>query len=256
MHAARASALGWDVAGHFAANREQNGIKRFLQFFQGQVFPDFGVALEHDALLFHHLDTTCDDVFLQFVIRDAIGQQTARRGVAFKYLYPVPQLVQLIGSRHACWPRTNDGHGFARTLRRQLGGDPAPVPSDFGDFLLDVFNRDWLVVESQDAGRFARGGADAPGEFREVVGRAQHLVRLAEVTSVDGVVEFRNAVAEWAPGVAKGHTAIHAPRRLGLGLFTKRRIVFFEVLHAFFWLADIGEAALDLQKTGVLTHGF
>src|SRR4029078_4409546 len=100
--------------------------------------------------------------------------------------------------------------------RRDGRRDPALVPRAVDDVLLDVLDRDRVVVDVEDARLLARGGADAAGELGEVVRRVEPVDRLAPAAAVHEVVPVGDDVPERAALVTEGNAAIHAARALAL----------------------------------------
>ena len=70
------------------------------------------------------------------------------------------------------------------------------------------------VLDVEGAGRFARRGANAAGEFREVVGREQIARRLAPIAAIGEVVPVGDLVVDRTAYVTIGDAAVHAARRL------------------------------------------
>ncbi len=84
-----------------------------------------------------------------------------------------PALVELRGGGEARRPGADDGDAAAGAKRRRLRRDPALGECAVDDRLLDLLDRDGVVVDVEHAGRLAWRRADAPGELGEVVGRVQ-----------------------------------------------------------------------------------
>ena len=88
------------------------------------------------------------------------------------------------------------------------------------DFGFDGFDGDGGLVDAQDAGAFAGGGADAAGELGEVVGFPEADDGLFPQAAVDEVVPLGDEVVDGAlasfVGVAEGDAAVHAARRLAV----------------------------------------
>src|SRR5581483_6807986 len=104
-----------------------------------------------------------------------------------------------------------------------LRPNPAVLPGTVDDRAFDGFDRDRIVVDVERAGSLARGGADAPGEFGEIVGRMQIARGLFPIALIDEVVEIGNLVVDRtarrarrnrARAMAIGNAAIHAARGL------------------------------------------
>jgi len=140
------------------------------------------------------------------------------------------RLVQLGGGGNARRSRAHDRHLFAGATARWFRLDPAAGPAVINDAALDVLDGDRRIIDAQHAGTFAGRGADAAGEFREVVGFVQPFQRLFPQPAIDQVVPLGNEVVNRTPtghaadqlaGVAEGNPAVHTPRALllqvGLG---------------------------------------
>src|SRR3954464_3187286 len=72
----------------------------------------------------------------------------------------------------------DDGDLLAGPERRLDGLDPALVEGAVDDRLLDLLDRDGVVVDVEDACGLARRRADAAGELGEVVRRVQRVDRV------------------------------------------------------------------------------
>ena len=135
----------------------------------------------------------------------------------------VAGLVQLRGGAESSRAGADHGHLFAGALSGRHGGDPAFVPAAVNDGALDAFDGDGRGVDAEHARAFARRGADAAGEFGEIVRLVQPFERLLPQAAIDEVVPFRDEVvdgtaaghaAEERAGVAEGRAAVHAARAL------------------------------------------
>ena len=92
------------------------------------------------------------------------------------------------------------------------------------DGALVVLDGDGRLDHAEHAGTFAGSGADAAGEFREIVRLVKALERFLPATAEDEVVPLRDQVVDRAAaghagndvaGVAERSAAIHAARALG-----------------------------------------
>src|SRR5271166_1566781 len=92
--------------------------------------------------------------------------------------------------------------------------DPAFLPGAIDDRALDGLDRHRVVVDVQRAGRFARRGAYAAGELREVVGGMQRADRRFPLVAIDEVVPVWYQIVDRTAVVAERNAAIHATRRL------------------------------------------
>ena len=98
------------------------------------------------------------------------------------------------------------------------GRDPAFGEGLVGDGAFDRLDGDRLVDDVERAGGLARRWADAPGHFREIVGRVEVLRRVQPVGMIDEVVPVGDLVVDRATGVTIGDAAIHAARGLARDL--------------------------------------
>src|SRR5690606_23615190 len=116
-----------------------------------------------------------------------------------------------------------------------LGLDPARTDRLVGNGLFDRLDGDRYVFQVQRAGFLAGSGADAAGEFGEIVGRVEVARRLFPIAVIDKVVPVRDLVVDRTAGIAmaEGNAAIHAARRLvGDASFGQRNGEFAEVTDA------------------------
>ena len=87
----------------------------------------------------------------------------------------------------------------------------------------DVLDRDRRSIDAEHARTFARRGANAAGEFREIIRLVQPFERFFPEAAIDEIVPFRNEIVDRAAGghaaderagVAERNSAIHAARAL------------------------------------------
>src|SRR5690606_13090561 len=121
---------------------------------------------------------------------------------------------ELLRTGEARRARADDGDLPAGPVRIDVRLDPAFFPALVDDGAFDRLDRHGLIANVERARRLAGRGADAPGEFGEVVGRMKVLERLQPVAPVDEVVPVRDLVVDRAAIVTIGHAAIHAARGL------------------------------------------
>ena len=100
----------------------------------------------------------------------------------------VAGVVELRGGGETGGAGADDGDLLARALGRRAGNDPAVVPALVDDRDFDVLDRDGRLVHAEYAGAFARGGADAASELREVIGLVEAFERLMPEALIDEVV--------------------------------------------------------------------
>ncbi|MFM1944679.1 MAG: hypothetical protein RI897_3661 [Verrucomicrobiota bacterium] len=208
------------VAGHGGTGAEDGGVELRLEVFGGQVFADLGIGDELDTFLLEEVDSAFDDLlFVEFHVRDAVHEQSSDPVGSFVDCDLVACLVELGSGGEAGGAGADDGDLFARAFGWRVRSDPAFVPATVHDGALDLFDGDWGAVESDRAGAFARGRADAAGELREVVGFVEAIEGFAPESPVDEVIPFGDEVIDWAAGghaadegsgVAEGYATIHA----------------------------------------------
>src|SRR5690606_38246679 len=129
---------------------------------------------------------------------------------AIKHGDRVPRLVQLRGGCKASRARTNDGDLLPRAAAWWPRNDPTFAIRAVDDADLGQFDGDGLGVDAQHAGSLAGSGADASGEFREVVRLVQRLDGFAPTATIDEVIPFRDQIPQRTPLVAEGNAAVHA----------------------------------------------
>jgi len=163
---------------------------------------------------------------------------------------------QLLSGRKSGGAGTNHGDALAGAVWRKFGNNPAFFPRAVDDGLLDIFDGDRGLVDAEHARRLTGSGTNAPGEFREIVGRVQHAAGFAPTTAPYEVVPVGNDVGDGAAGVAERDAAIHTPRTLEADLFFGERVVDFKpVVDALGYRAALRNLALVFEKTGDFTHG-
>ena len=124
--------------------------------------------------------------------------------------------------------------------------NPALVPGALDDAAFDELDGDGGLIDAQHASCFAGSGADAAGEFREVVGGVEAANGALPAAVIDQVVPVGDEVIDRAARVAEGHAAIHAASALlTLFLFGEGIVNFKPVDEAIFNLAACGLFALN-----------
>ena len=137
----------------------------------------------------------------------------------------------------------------------RLGHDPAFAKRVADNTELDLFDGNRTVVNSQHAGRFARGRANPAGEFGEVVGFVENGDGFLPAVAVNEIVPVGNDVAQRAAGVTERDAAIHAARALRLNELVVRVVIDLRpVVQPLFHRTAGRHLALDLQKSRYLSH--
>src|SRR6185295_5543222 len=205
-----------------------------------------------------------DDLLLELHVRDAVHEQPADAVVALEDGDQVADAVEL---RRAGEARGSGAHHrdlLPGPLGRRLGHDPAHLEALVDDRAFDVLDRDGRLVDAQDARAFARRGADAAGELREVVRLVEPLQRVAPLVAVDQVVPLGDQVvdraarghpAEQRAGVAEGDAAVHAARSLRAEpLLLHVEVELLPVRRPLLGVAVDGKLPLELHESGWLAH--
>ncbi len=81
-----------------AANRNvESFVALFFEVSDSDVFSDFDAAFDFDAKFFHDVDFSIDDIFLEFVGRNAVSKHTAWLFVFLKDGWGVAHFRQIVG---------------------------------------------------------------------------------------------------------------------------------------------------------------
>ena len=253
-------------AGHFRAGdcqrarilcaaRQHHRIEIFAQGLERDVDADLLRGFEGHPFGFHLLAPAVDQVLFHLEVGNAVAQQAADAVALFEHGHAMPRARQLLRAGHARRARTDHGDRFAGLLGRHLRCHPAFFPPAINDRAFDRLDRHRLVDDVQCAGRLAWGGADAAGEFGEVVGGMEHRQRPLPIRFVNEVVPVRDQVVHRTAVVTIGNAAIHAAR----GLPRQRAFIrlddeFAVVLQPLLRIEIIPLTAVQLEKSGILAH--
>ena len=169
MHAVEVVARNAGVARRFRAAAIEHGIMFGEQLGNRLVDADIDAAMEGDALALHLLDAAVDVVLLHLEVRDAVAHQPAGLALALIDMDIVAGAAKLLRGGHAGRAGADDCDALAGLRLRRMGPDIARLIGLVGDRLLDRLDRDGNVLEVQGAGFLAGRGADAAGEFRELL---------------------------------------------------------------------------------------
>ena len=211
--------------------------------------------MERDALGFHLLHAPVDDALLHLEVGDAVAQEAAGLGVLLVDVHVVAGTRELLSRSEPRRAGPDDGDALAGLRFRRLGRDPALLEAAVGDRRLDRLDRHRHVVDVERAGGLARRRAYAPSHLGEVVGRMEVAGGLLPVAVIDEVVPVRDLVVHGAAGVAVGDAAVHAARRLDLGVVLRRRQhELVPMLHALGHGRVFSVHPLELEKPGDLAH--
>ena len=230
MHALELAPRHRQIARLLGAAGHDHRIEVFLQLFRRngflgpvvhirrKILADQHTGAESHAFGFHLRDAAVDMRFFHLEIGNAVTQQAADAIGFFEHGHIVPGARQLLRGCHAGRPGTDDRDFLASLRQCWLWRDPAVFPALVDDEMLDRLDADRIAVDAERAGRFARCGADAAGEFGEVVGRVQRIERLAIAAAVHQIVPVRNDVVDRTAVVTERNAAVHATRALNLGV--------------------------------------
>src|SRR6516164_1404881 len=134
---------------------------------------------------------------------DAVAEQASNAVGLFEDGDPVAGAAELLGGSETSGPGAYDGDAFTGADGGRFGDDPAFGEGAIDDGALDGLDGDRRFVDAENASGFARGGADASGEFGEVVGRVEDAHRFLPAAFEDEVVEVRDDVGQRTAGVAE-----------------------------------------------------
>ena len=237
------------------AARQQDRVEFAPQIFHRDIAAHVRVGLELHAFTAHLLQTAVDQVLLHLEIRDAVTQQTADAVVLFEDRDPVPRARQLLRGRQPRGTGPDHRHALARARFGGLRVNKSLFECAVDDGLFDLLDGHRRLIDTQHARGFARRGADAAGEFREVIGGVQHAHRVLPTAAIHQVVPIGNDVSERAAGMAEWHAAIHAARALRLhALFGERIINLEPILDTQRRVATRRQFARVLHEPGNFTH--
>src|SRR3990172_2154883 len=171
----------------FAETKASAGISSpSLRRFWGGGEADGGA--EDDAFGIHLGQPPVQVLLLHLELGDAVAEEAADPVRALEHGDGVAGAGELLGASEAGGPGADDGDGLAGEGVRGLRVPPPLLPGPLDDGQLDLLDGDGVVVDPQDAGRLAGGGAEPAGEVREVVGGVQPLDRLPPLVPVYEIV--------------------------------------------------------------------
>src|SRR5690606_15515928 len=202
------------VAPDGGAAGEDDGVVAGAQVVGGDVDADVHRGLELGALRAHLGEAAVEVPLLHLELGDAVAEQAADAVGALVHGDVVARAGELLRGGEAGGPGPDDRDGLAGLDGGRLRAHPALRERPVDDLDLDPLDGDRVLVDAEDAGALARGGAQPPGELREVVGGVEAFDGLPPVAPVDQVVPFRDEVAEGAALVAERDAAVHAAARL------------------------------------------
>jgi len=180
-------------------------------------------------------------LLLHLEIGDSIPEETANAVVTLKNGDSVTHSSQLLSGCQAGRPTAHHGYRLARESLRGDGMDPPLFPRFIDDGNFDLFDGDGWLVDSQDAGRFTRCGAESSSELWEVVGLMKTFYRASTITPAHQIVPFGNEIPQWASLMAEGNTTVHASRGLpSQRAGVSRAVDLFPVANSHLYWASLG----------------
>ncbi len=225
------------------------------QVLDRDVLSDVGAGHELHAFGGELLDAAVHQMLFELEGGNAVAQQAPDAVGLFENSDLVSGAAQLLRGGQARRSGADDGDALAGGELRGLRTNPAFLEAALDDVLLDFLDSHRRLVDAEHAGGFAGRGANAAGEFREIVGGVQLADRLAPQPAIDEVVPVGDEIVERASGVAEGHAAIHAARALHGELVLGKVAVNLEpVVDALDDRAARGQLAGVFHETGGLTH--
>ncbi len=195
-----------------------------VEFRDGHIHADLGVTAEFDALGLHLFDAPKHQLLVQFEVRDAVGEQAARRVGAFIDDHGMSGAAQLLRGGESAWAAADDGPFFACALQGRLGLDKAVGPAVIGNLAFHHFDGHRRLVDAQYAGAFTGRGTDASGELGEVIGAVQNFQRFAPAVVLGVIVEVGDHIAKGTAAVTERNAAVHAAVGLLLQQFGRQRM--------------------------------
>ena len=179
MDAVELASRDRQIARRFGAAGRARSRRTREQLLRRNVDADVRIRAELDALLGHLRHAPVDEVLLHLEVGNAVAQQAADAIGLLEQHDVVAGARELLRARQARRARADDRDALAGLALGRLRHDPALFPALVDDEVLDRLDADGIVVDVERARRLARRRADAAGELGEVVGRVQHVERVA-----------------------------------------------------------------------------
>ncbi len=237
------------------ADGDEHRVELVQQRVRRNVLPHAHAGLDDQPFFAHEVHAAVDHLFAQLEVRHAVTQVAAHFVRRLEQRHSMPGLVERVRAGHARRAAADHRDLFAGAVLGRGRADVALRERVFDHRQLVLADGHRVVVDAQHAAVFARGGAQPPGEFGEVVRVLEDIVSALPVTALDLVLPFRDQAAHRAVGVAERHAAVHA----ALGLIAahvlgKLRFDLFVVQDALAHRAIAVFDALDLNKSSWIGH--
>jgi hypothetical protein len=193
--------------------------------------------------------------FFHFELGNAVAQQTTGPIGTLENNDIVTSASELLCCSKSGWSRSDNRNPFTGANRRQLRFDPAFGPGTIDDLNLDLLDRDWILIDSDNTCCLTWGRAKPSGELREIIGRVQLIDRITPTIPENKIVPIRNQIAERTAVVAERNTAIHAPACLFTNLGDRKILVDLTPITKPDWnLTPARKLTLMLEKSCYITH--
>ena len=223
MNSGKFTAGQTQIARFRRSDRQDHGIGTPCKVIRRNILSDTRPTDKPDPGLFHPFDPPFDHAFLQFKIRNAVTEQSARCGMSFVNGYLISEPIQLIRGGESRRSGTDHSDASAVALFRNKRLHPAVLTGGFDYLFLDLADHYRLSVNAVGAGTFTERRADTAGEFRKTAGRRKDLPCFPPLSGGGRGVEFRNHIAERTPrSVTERNSAFHTAGRLFMEFGTRQ----------------------------------
>eukprot|EP00038_Savillea_parva_P027850 m.61810 g.61810 ORF g.61810 m.61810 type:complete len:549 (-) comp8048_c0_seq1:4976-6622(-) len=220
MHPTKLPAGNGQVTRYSRSRGEQDGIKTLAEFVQRRVDTDFDIGLKDNAFFRHEVHAPLHNIHLVALhVGDTVHHEPANAIGTLQHRHRVPGLVELVGGGHPGRTRPDNADGPLGAHGGRLGDNPSFFKPTVNNGALNLFDRDGVFNNTQDARAFARRWAHTPRKLGKVVGGQQRLEGRLVIALVHQVVPLRDTVTQRAPTlllVAKRDPTVHAPGCLRL----------------------------------------
>lgn len=259
-----ATTFDWEVAGVCSTHGKDNRIEVLTELLCGNIHTDVDACLKGYAFSGEQVYTTLYDVLIELHVWNTIHEQPANAIGTLENGNQVASLVQLVSRGETGRAGTDDGNLLARALGWGLWSNPAFCPRLVHNGTFDGLNSDWGLDNAKNAGAFARSGAHATSELREVVGLVEALNSFLPEAAINKVVPLRDEIVygtagssafDDGTGMAEGNTALHATCAL-FAKFTLFHVLmeFVPVLDALLWRDISWKFASKFEESCWLAH--
>ena len=245
----------FEIARVLGTAGEYNRIELLPQALDWDVLAYFRTGNKFHALCGHLLQAPINDVLLHFEFGDAIAKQTAN---AVRFLvndYRVSRAAQLLRGGQSSGTRANDGDFLSGAKLGWLGANPAFLKSAIHYVFFNLLDRDWGLIDPQNAGGLARGWTNSSSEFRKIIRCVQLADRFFPASVIHQIVPVGDQIVDGTSSLAERNAAVHAARTLRAKFFFgKIEIDLKPIIDALRYGTSQGKLAREFQKSRVLTH--